>query len=115
MIIDPQSNKSKSLAKNWSLMGDFIHTSKSIVKPVIYQEVLLTNEQRANNLLKQFSRFSKILKNPEIYIAAQEYVVSRLNHSDEYEAVGSKDYTIDNVKNDILETIIRDTPLRLVR
>lgn len=115
MIIDPQTNKSNSLAKNWALMGDFIHTSKSIVKPVIYQEVPLTNEQRANRLLKQFGRFSEILQNPVIYIAAQEFVVSRLNHLDEYEAISSKDYTIDDVKNNILETIVRTTPLRLVR
>lgn len=115
MIIDPQINKSKSAAQNWALMGDFIYTSKSIVKPVIYQEVKLTNEQRANRLLKQFSRFSNTLQNPEIYIAAQEFVVSRLNHLDEYEAIGNKNYTIDDVKNNILETIVRNTPLRLVR
>ena len=114
MIIDPQTNKSNSLAKNWELMGDFIHTSKSIVNPVIYQEVPLTNEQRANRLLKQFGRFSKVLKNPVIYIAAQELVISSLNRSDECEAMGNRDYTIDNVKNKILETIVRDTPLRIV-
>lgn len=114
MIIDPQTNKSNSLAKNWALMGDFIHTSKSIVKPVIYQEVPLTNEQRADNLLKQFSRFGINLSTPELYAISRKYVIECINDADENEKNGTNYFTMNHVKNGILEMLVKTTPLRIV-
>lgn len=114
MRIDQQVIKVRTSSQNWVLLGDFNHAAKSIVKPVIYQEVPLTNEQRADNLLKQFSRFGINLSTPELYAISRKYVIDCINHADENEKSGTNYFTINHVKNGILEMLVKTTPLRIV-
>ena len=111
---DLPTKKMRTKAENWALLGDFNHQAKSMFNPITYEEVLLTNFERANQLVKRFSRFSNTLCYPQLYILARSYAESCFDLVDAHEKKGSKEYTVDHVINDVLEATVQKTALRIV-